>query len=140
MVVAPSLYSLFSILSFWSRWTEGQKTMNRDRGNYHLPNIYDPTKFWWKHRHLRTSPDGMTRSWIISLKKCYVVTRNCCWGMFYQLDLLLWTIISDLWTILMNLFKDKWCRFVCLSEWKSWLLQCFIILAIWIHAMCLAIL
>ena len=40
------------------------------------------TNSWWEDRHLPTSPDGLTGSWVISLKKCYVVTWNCSWGMF----------------------------------------------------------
>ena len=40
------------------------------------------TNSWWEDRHLPTSPDGLTGSWVISLKKCYVVTWNCSWVMF----------------------------------------------------------
>ena len=47
-----------------------------------------------EHCHLLTSPEGLTWSLIISLSKCYAVTLNCRWGIFYQSDLLLWTIIT----------------------------------------------
>ena len=39
------------------------------------------TNFWWEHHHLWTSPEGLTESWVISLRKCHTVTKNCCWGM-----------------------------------------------------------
>ena len=66
--------------SIWIR-KKGQKTMNRDGGNYHLPNIYDQLLM---RTSSSTDKSHRTDRWIIGLRKCCAVTRNCRWGMFYH--------------------------------------------------------
>ena len=66
--------------SIWIR-KQGQHSMNRDGGNYILPNIYDQL-LDEKIAIYRQVQTDWPEVGSFSLKKCYVVTWNCSWGMF----------------------------------------------------------